>query len=202
VVGGTLVRVFGSGFDPSPFVLDDARCRFGQTVVPAMIRNDSEIVCVAPGSLRPDQEVGVAVSLNGGRDFSGEPDGGVTFLYVGAPSVHLISQGSGTTTGGTAVSVHGSGLDAEGLECLFGGGAGRSPLVAENASFASCLSPALPMRIDGPSAVPVQLMWLDRPAICGRGATSGCNFIYVYLPTVRITGVSPRDIQELVSASL
>lgn len=151
--GGVRVIVRGSGFRRD----ERLACRFGlQEVTADFIRGDT-IVCLSPPQVRVSQ-VSVSVTLNG-QDFSsglqrvpstpstaGESDelGGVLFTYTDRAAVTGLTPESGSTRGGTVVTVSGVNFaDSSTLLCRFG------HLITSVAAFVStevvsCVSPAVP----------------------------------------------------------
>ena len=104
--GGTAITMFGAGFSYGR----DYRCRFGTlspAVVVATYVSDGQLACSTPAPrCGPGAcEETVEVSLNS-ESFSAS---GVTFTYHNA-TVTSLSVVSGPSSGGTALTVHGSGF--------------------------------------------------------------------------------------------
>ena len=117
MLGGTLVNLTGTRLG------DGAawRCSFGTSIVGAEYFEDAERV----GCLSPSSDVAASVltnvSIDGGSSFcSGEPQ---PYQYYAPPNVSAISPASGSTEGGTVVTVLGSGFSAltsDRVVCTFG----------------------------------------------------------------------------------
>ncbi|CAM9560825.1 unnamed protein product, partial [Scytosiphon promiscuus] len=111
----TPVEVYGTGFADRPGYL---LCRFGETVVEASFASSSVVRCSAPAQAAPGA-VDIAVSVDGGATFGGVssgPSGATSFVhfrYMAPSFVTGISPRSGPDTGGTVVSVLGTGFSRE-----------------------------------------------------------------------------------------
>lgn len=110
--GGTTLSIFGEGF----WFSGDLRVRLGRTDISATFVSPSELRCTTPASSSPVVS-SLLVSLNG-VDFFGTDD--VDFRYVLPTTVVALSPSKGPQTGGTPITVSGSGfrLSSE-LGCLF-----------------------------------------------------------------------------------
>lgn len=134
--GGTIVRISGVNFANSTVVL----CRFGTAVVTASFSSTELLTCVSPavpvGTGRVYLEVsdhGMLNSSSGNNQPFGLPadpgndpmlwtDSGVEFRFTADAEVLAAFPASGPSTGGTRVSLTGSGFeDLLGLMCRFGG---------------------------------------------------------------------------------
>ena len=95
--GGTTVTLTGSGFNGVTAV------KFGSTVATSYTVNSStSITAVAPAS--PAGNVGVSVTNHYGTGSS------TIFIYVALPTVTSVSPTSGSTAGGTTVTITGTGF--------------------------------------------------------------------------------------------
>eukprot|EP00960_Hanusia_phi_P055290 762930-Hanusia_phi.AAC.8 len=109
--GGTRVTVTGSGFGAFSDPIRTPKCKFGRSVVEAVVMLDTAIICTTPASLFAGY-VDVAVSLNEvdftspslGKDYS------VLFLFYENPKIYSIFPLSGPSKGETVVFVNGSGF--------------------------------------------------------------------------------------------
>lgn len=112
--GGTTLSIFGEGF----WFSGDLRVRLGRTDVSATFVSPSEIRCTTPASSSPGLS-SLLVSSNG-VDFFGTDD--VKFRHVLPTRVVALSPSKGPQTGGTPITVSGSGFRlSSGLGCLFDG---------------------------------------------------------------------------------
>ena len=111
------VSVIGEGFGD----VDSSfpRCRFGTVDSTwAIVINDTNIVCLTPENMSLMGRVGVAVSVNGGVDWSHV---NATFIFTIQPHVDVVSPASGWLTGGTEITIVGTGfVDSGALACRFG----------------------------------------------------------------------------------
>ena len=132
--GGTLVSVFGEGFESSA----DYVVRFGLTYVQANFVSSSQVQCLTPG--RPDAgEVQVSVAT-GGIDV----DAGSTVSFVFNPSISLdsIVPAWGPRDEETTVVVHGNGFaNTSELACSFGENGTRLVATFVSSSIVSCTIP-------------------------------------------------------------
>jgi len=104
VLGGTMVSVFGTNFEPSKFL----SCRFGTAKVQARYVNDTAVLCLTSnvaGSLSVEHTTSISVSMNG-EDFSEESS--MQFQYIPAPSIYSIQPTIGPLQGGTPVRILGT----------------------------------------------------------------------------------------------
>ncbi|MDR3454951.1 MAG: IPT/TIG domain-containing protein, partial [Rhodoferax sp.] len=137
--GGSQVVVTGAGFAFSSGLL----CKFGSVAVAAQYLGPSEVSCGTPAM--PGGVVAVSVTLNG-VDFSANS---VVFTFVASLSVTGLSPGSGSVTGGDAVSVSVAGLSSpvnvSSVWCSFG--LVVTPAVSVTGNVVTCVSPGVG---DGP----------------------------------------------------
>lgn len=202
VDGGTEVTLAGAGLGAAgPWA-----CVFGQsTAVPATQVANGNLRCRSPPqppgtvSLRVFRSPSplasavsgaiAAASTDSLRDFS------LTFVYQGAVFVSSVEPRSGSTLGGTPVTLRGFGFsNVSTLRCGFGELNGElltSPAVRVSASMAVCSSP--PRRSDGqgrtisgvgPSIVPVTVS-LNGVDFTNRGPQ------YMYYEPVEVWGLFP-----------
>ena len=111
--GGAPVTVVGSGFSAAAEALGELWCRFNGTASRAAYVSDSALVCNTTQSVAGLSSVEVSTN---GRDFS---SGGAQYEFVSV-TVAALSPWSGPVLGGTVVSLGGSGLVMDGLQCRFG----------------------------------------------------------------------------------
>ena len=157
-LGGTLVNLTGLGLAAG----SAWRCSFGDALVGAEYHSDAERVgCYSPplegGGAA---ELAVNVSIDGGSSFcdsvTGEP---FRFRFYAPPNVSAISPASGTTEGGTVVTVTGGGFAAAAgtVVCAFGslrvGDEIRAGAVVEATSVADGALECVAPTADAASAV-------------------------------------------------
>ncbi len=176
--GGTTVTITGTGLTGASAV------KFGGTAATTYsVGSDGSISATSPpGTLG---SVDVTVTTPGGPSATGPPD---LFTYVAgppppAPTVTGVSPPSGPTSGGTTVTIAGTGLTAaSGVK--FGGTAAATYSVGSDSSI-SATSP-----IDTPGPVDVTVT----TTFGGTSATNPADlFTYVAPPAPTVTGVSPSS---------
>jgi hypothetical protein len=162
--GGNTVTVTGSGFASGAIVT------FGSAPATGVIVGSATTLsCVAPlGS----GTVNVQVTTPGG---TGTDSGAYT--YLPAPSVSSISPTSGPTTGGTTITVTGTGFVSGATTVTVGGNAATNVAVA-NANTLYCTSPA---GTSGNASVVV--------TTSGGASTGSVLFKYIVVPS--ISAISP-----------
>ena len=163
--GGTRTTIVGRGFMAFAPVISFVRCRWDGGIVDplaaalggvhagmpapesiAVEHTDTRIVCVVPPA-QPgaDPIVNISLALNA-HDFG---ETALTFKYYAAPQVDTITPSGGHRTGGTAVTLSGSGFDVlEGgahVSCQYG-----SPL---NAAYNERYTITLPLSVSATSIV-------------------------------------------------
>lgn len=164
--GGTPVTISGSNFGAGATVTFGTSAATGVSVV-----NSTTITATTPsGSAGP---VTVKVTLSGQ---SGSLANG--FTYIGTPSVTGVSPSSGSTSGGTAVTITGTNF-ATGATVTFGTSAATSVVVVSSTSITA----KTPSGSSGMVTVTV-----TNPGALSGSLTNG--YTYVVIPTV--TGVSPN----------
>ena len=132
--GLTIVTVNGVGFigqktneATTGFKNTETRCRFGGiesspattgSVTPVRFITESSISCLAPP--QPVSEVRIQISLNGlDSDFT-DPIMGSLYIYYRQPKLSGVPQPSaGPTTGGTVITLTGTGFRDGDLKCRF-----------------------------------------------------------------------------------
>jgi rhamnogalacturonyl hydrolase YesR len=165
--GGTAVTITGTNFATG------ATVTFGGTAaISVVVGSSTSITATTP--VGTPGAVTVTVTLNGQ---SGSLTSG--FTYVATPTVTGVSPNSGTTAGGTAVTITGTNF-VTGAAVTFGGTAATSVVVVSSTSI-TAKTPA-----GSAGAVTV--------TVTNTGAPSGSltsGFTYIVIPTV--TGVSPNS---------
>ncbi|MEV7683929.1 IPT/TIG domain-containing protein [Streptomyces sp. NPDC088341] len=123
--GGDLVTINGTGLSTATLV------SFGAvTAVPTVI-SDSQLTVTVPAGAAAGP-VGVSVTTAGGTN------NGLTYTYVDAPTTGALVPASGPTSGGTAVTIPGTGLTTT-QSVTFGGV--PAPFSVINDSTVSAVSP-------------------------------------------------------------
>jgi hypothetical protein len=130
-VGGTTVTLTGTGFSS----IGTPKCQFGTTAVLATVPTgqSTSATCTSPGPITGSIVVQFA---NDAQSFVGTP----TFLYIN-PTVTSFAPVNGPTTGGTTVTLTGTGFVMGNAFCQFGA---STPVTATvtSATSATCVSPA------------------------------------------------------------
>ncbi|WP_331772387.1 IPT/TIG domain-containing protein (plasmid) [Embleya sp. NBC_00888] len=96
-LGGETITINGTGLSTATSV------SFGVTSVSPTIVSDSVITVVVPSGAAAGS-VGVTVTTAGGTN------NGLTYTYIDAPTITLVSPDQGPTSGGTAVTITGTNL--------------------------------------------------------------------------------------------
>jgi hypothetical protein len=169
-LGGTSVAVTGTGFTGATAV------SFGGVGAASYtVNSDTSITAVAPADSAGVTDL--TVTTAGGSNQPGPAD---EFTFIAVPSVTQISPRKGPVTGGTVVTITGSGF-TDANEVMFGE-TGTSFTVNSDTSI-TALAPAN----EGPDTSPVRVV---SPG--GTSTASGLDqFTYVAAPT--ITNFTPRS---------
>ncbi|MBN2495509.1 MAG: IPT/TIG domain-containing protein [Deltaproteobacteria bacterium] len=129
--GGTQVSVYGAGF------VDGASVRFGGELATEVEYVDAgQINCLTPAHDPGSVTVAVA-NPSGDR---GELDSGFTYSAGGAPAILFIRPSVGPTSGGTAVTISGTGF-SDGASITFGTSLATDVAVASQSEI-TCTTPA------------------------------------------------------------
>jgi hypothetical protein len=113
-VGGTAVQVTGTGFKPTGW--SSTTVDFGVNAAGVSNVTDTSLTATSPAGTGT-QSVSVTTVLQGGAQQTASTT--LPFTYVPAPTVTSVSPTSGAVTGGTDVTVTGTGFQP-GAEVLFG----------------------------------------------------------------------------------
>ncbi|WP_201297900.1 IPT/TIG domain-containing protein [Nocardia sp. CY41] len=153
--GGTSVTITGTGFT-GPLTV-----RFGSTATTFTIDSAIQLTAIAPaGSAGPVQ---VTVS-----DSSGTSNG-ATYTYLAVPSLSSIAPGQGSTSGGTTVTLTGSGLT--GATAVTFGTTPATSFTVDSDTQITAVAPA------GTGIVSVTVT-------APGGTSNGVAFVYVVVPTI------------------
>ncbi len=98
-IGGTAVKIKGTGF------VSGATVTIGSAATSVVVVSETEITAKTAATAAGGHEVVVA-------DANGTSTGGPTYTYLPPPTVSAIEPDSGTTLGGTAVKIKGTGFVA------------------------------------------------------------------------------------------
>ena len=128
--GGTYVTVYGSGFEQVTNVTFGGVSATGITV-----HNDSTITCYAPG--HSAGAINVSVYGTNGR----QGDGYGIYTYFDPPSVTGNDPASGSTNGGTYVTVYGAGF-LNGVQSVVFGDVYATGITVINTNVLTCYTPA------------------------------------------------------------
>jgi hypothetical protein len=165
--GGTAVTIAGTNFATG------ATVAFGSAAATnAVVVSSTSITAITPAGGAGAVTVTVTVSGQGGRLANG-------FTYIVPPTVTGVSPTSGSTAGGTAVTITGTNF-ASGATVTFGSAAATNVVVASSTSI-TATTPA-----GSAGAVTVTV---TNPGVQSGSLTNG--FTYVVAPT--LTSVSPNN---------
>lgn len=199
------MKIFGAGFVNRTAGL--LLCRFGENaVVQAVYASPSVVRCLAParGESGP---IDVAVSIDGGLSFGHPVNARMgQFQYVAPSVVTGIWPRSGPETGGTVITVLGSGFNGNfQFTCSLSGARGPSTdseaeTVVVPASFLStsrltCIAPAASSAVDLASEKNVVIsvdfgdgIWTPLPTV---STDSSLATTFTYVPSVHLTALIP-----------
>jgi alpha-tubulin suppressor-like RCC1 family protein len=108
VLGGTFVTVTGSGFSIFYDHLTTPKCRFGASIVEALVVSDVQIVCESPKSLNAEV-VEIEIALNA-QDFTTTTKPPMSFKYYSQPKILRAFPSQATMAGGTPIVLGGQGF--------------------------------------------------------------------------------------------
>lgn len=132
--GGTLVSISGEGFIFSP----DLMVRFGIADVQATFVSPSQLQCLTPEQLTPEQ-VEVLVAIDG-INFDGDND--TVFTYTPPVHIEFVEPAWGFRGDGTTIILHGSGFtNTAELACSFGENNILSAATFMSSTSISCAAP-------------------------------------------------------------
>jgi uncharacterized protein YhjY with autotransporter beta-barrel domain len=166
--GGTGITITGSGFTAATAVTIG-----GNAATSVVVVSDTQITAVTPS--RVAGAVAVAVTTAGG---TGSLSSAFTYIAP-VPAISGVSPNSGTTAGGTAITITGSGFI--GTTSLTLGGTAASGVVVVSDTQITAVTP---IHVAGAVSVNV--------TTAGGTASLGAAFDYV-APVPVVTGVSPNS---------
>jgi hypothetical protein len=127
------ISLTGTGFYSHP----NAACRFGITIVPAVIISFDTIECKVPKALYPG-DVSVDVTVNGSQ----WTDCGINFVYVLPLEIYDVHPRQLPMNGGTVVHVSASKIDlTQTIYCMYGT-IGMVQAVVISRTSLTCVAPA------------------------------------------------------------
>eukprot|EP00331_Platyophrya_macrostoma_P024251 CAMPEP_0176452896 /NCGR_PEP_ID=MMETSP0127-20121128/28863_1 /TAXON_ID=938130 /ORGANISM="Platyophrya macrostoma, Strain WH" /LENGTH=1801 /DNA_ID=CAMNT_0017841547 /DNA_START=33 /DNA_END=5438 /DNA_ORIENTATION=+ len=144
--GGTVVEIEGSDFFSNPDFLCVPRCRFGTKEGKAEYVSSVKIRCTTPLYDLPNAVANLEISMNG-IDWRST---GTNFTFISPPKITGVSPSSGTSAGGTILTIVGTGfMDLTGhpgeFVCIFEssklGRRLRTPITFKNSSTVVCTTP-------------------------------------------------------------
>uniref|UniRef100_UPI000593C224 IPT/TIG domain-containing protein n=1 Tax=Nocardia exalbida TaxID=290231 RepID=UPI000593C224 len=158
--GGTSVTITGTGFTGPTTV------RFGSTATTFTINSSTQITAIAPAGSAGTVQVTVTTAAG--------TSNGVSYTYLPVPSLSSVSPSQGSTSGGTTVTLTGSGLS--GVTAVNFGSTPATSFTVNSNTQITAVAPA------GTGIVSI--------TVTGPGGTSNpVTFVYVIVPT--ITSISP-----------
>ncbi len=129
--GGTTLKIIGTGFLGGSTVTIG-----GKAATEVTVKSESEITAKTPANVAGPKKVVVS-------DEVGESTGGPEYIYLAAPTVTSITPTTGPPTGGTSVTIHGSGYLAGVQNVKFGSTvAPGTPVVNPEGTSVTVTSPA------------------------------------------------------------
>lgn len=157
LTGGNTITISGTGLSTATSV------SFGGVTSTPTVNSDSSLSVAVPAGTAAGP-VAVSVTTAGGTN------NGLTYTYVDLPGITAVTPTSGSTSGGTAVTITGTNLDSTESVTFAGNPA---PFAVINATTLSAVSP--------PGAAGPADIVVSNPA---GDATSPTPFTYVAGPTV------------------
>ena len=173
--GGATVTVTGSGFTGASVV------HVGSSVADFRVVNDTTITLTTPGDGSSTGVVDVTVTGPGGTSATGPAD---QYTYTSAVAVAGVSPSRGPASGGTAVTITGSGFQSGGT--VTGVDFGTTPAVSYTVNGDGSITATASA---GTGTVDVTVT-VSFAAVSVTSATSAADQ-YTYVPAPAVTGVSP-----------
>ncbi|MBE2285889.1 MAG: IPT/TIG domain-containing protein [Prosthecobacter sp.] len=173
--GGTSVTITGTNFTGATGVTIGGAAATSVTVV-----NATSITCVTPSGTAGARSV--VVTTPGGSNSANS-----LFTYVAAPTVTAIAPNTGTTTGGTSVTISGTGFT--GATGVTIGGAAATGITVVNATTITATTPA---RSVGTASV----------LVTTAGGTNAANTLYTYVAPPTVTAINPASGSTLGGTSV
>lgn len=181
--GGTLVEVTGTGFVNSTAL----SCRLASRRLPATFVDNGRLHCVTPQVTTSFLLLPLSLEVsNNGIDFTNSSTAHYTF--VPALGIRYLWPTNGPVSGGTSISVYGSGFSSRkrNVFCIFGGDtAGATVATVRRDDELSCLAPPQGSGFSSGGAVRLELTNNNG----ANRVASPTNFTYV--APIRLTEVNP-----------
>ena len=166
--GGTSVTITGTNFTGATSVTFD-----GLAATTINVVNNTTITCITPARTTAGA-VGIIVTTDGG------PSGAFSsFTYITPPNITSISPSSGSTAGGTSVTI--TGTNFTGATSFTFGGLAATSLSVVNSTTITCITPART------TAGAVGII------VTTGGGPSGEFSSFTYITPPNITGISPSS---------
>ena len=174
VAGGTSVIITGTGFTGATAV------DFGASgAVTYTVNSATQITAISPAAAAGVVDVTVTTSVGGASTASSADH----FTYVAIPTVTAVSPSSGPATGGTSVTITGTGFT--GATAVKFGTANAAAYTVNSATQITATAPAGTGLVDMTVTVPVG----------GTSATSSADqFTYTAIPSIGSFTISPTSI--------
>ncbi|MEQ1751251.1 MAG: IPT/TIG domain-containing protein, partial [Prosthecobacter sp.] len=168
--GGTSVTITGTNFTGTTGVTIG-----GIAATTVSVVNATTVTCITPAHAAGSASVSVITP-------GGSNGANTLFTYVtplSTPTVTAISPTSGSTAGGTNVTI--SGTKFTGATGVTIGGSAATSVVVSNATTITCITPA---HATGPASV----------LVTTPGGTNAANILYTYIsPPPTVTAISPTS---------
>ena len=182
---GTSVTVTGTGFSDNAAGANSVTFG-GVDATGIVVVNDTTLTCTTPpGTAGAAVDVSVSNDNGAGTLASG-------FTYHAAPTVSAVATASGTSLGGTSVTVTGTGFvdNAAGTNALTFDGVTATSIVVVDDTTITCVTPA------GPSGSSVDV------SVTNDNGTGTLVAGFEYFPTPTVTGVAPSSGTSVGGASV
>jgi IPT/TIG domain len=179
VVGGTAVTITGTNFATGATVTFGSAAATNVVVV-----NSTTITATTPAGSAGAATVTVTVNGQSGSRANG-------FTYIGQPTVSSLSPSSGSTAGGTAVTITGTNF-AAGATVTFGGTAATSVVVV-NSTTITATTPA-----GSAGAVTVTVTNLGSQS---GSLTNGYTYVVTAISFAQVASATPQTSAATVSVS-
>jgi hypothetical protein len=172
VSGGPVIVIMGSGYGPFAHAVIGQGNGAGAGAIPcgpsSTLPGTTELDCQTPGGAKPGTWNVFVINSDG---VASVPNSNSVFTYDPLPHISSVSPTSGPTTGGTPITITGTGfMPGASLVIGQGSGAGSGAIAATNVVVVSST---------------------EITAVTGGGAKAGTWLVYVINPD---TGVSPVNL--------
>lgn len=158
--GGNIVTINGTGLSTASAV------HFGSATATPTVVNDGQLTVAVPAGTGPGP-VSVSVTTAGGTN------NGLTYTYVGAPTITTLDPNSGPASGGTVVTITGANFSTT-QSVTFGAVPAAFSVISDTSL--SVVTPPTPDGAPGPADVTV--------TTTGGAATLAAGFTYLAGPGI------------------